>query len=88
MTSFDGAQREHRGWPAKTNKHTTTMIALNSSAIVAADYDPASRHLYLWFPNNGPYTFYRVPEHIFRGLITASSAGSYYNSYIRRRYAA
>jgi len=64
------------------------MIALNSSAIRAADYDSASRLLYIWFPNNGPYTFYGVPEHIFRGLISASSAGSYYNQYIRGRFTA
>jgi hypothetical protein len=64
------------------------MVTLNSSAIVAADYDSASRLLYLWFPNNGPYTFYGVPESIFYGLISASSAGSYYNSHIRGRYTA
>ncbi|MDP1591082.1 MAG: KTSC domain-containing protein [Prosthecobacter sp.] len=64
------------------------MLTLNSSAIRAADYDPASRRMYLWFPNNGPYTFYGVPEHVFRGLLSASSAGSYYNQYIRGNYSA
>lgn len=64
------------------------MVNLNSSAIRAADYDSASRRLYLWFPNNGPYTFYGVPPHVYAGLISASSAGSYYNQYIRGRYAA
>ena len=64
------------------------MIQLSSSAVVAADYDSARRRLYLWFPNNGPYTFFGVPEHIFRGLISASSAGSYYNSNIKGRYSA
>ena len=64
------------------------MIHLNSSAIRAADYDSASRRMYLWFTNNGPYTFFGVPENIFRGLISASSAGSYYNSNIKGRYSA
>lgn len=62
------------------------MIRLNSDAIKAVDYDPTRRHLRIWFPNNGPYTFYGVPEHIFRGLIASSSAGTYYNQYIRGRY--
>ncbi|MEZ5386496.1 MAG: KTSC domain-containing protein [Prosthecobacter sp.] len=62
------------------------MTHLNSSAIRAVDYDPASRRMYIWFPNNGPYTFYGVPYHIYQGLITASSAGSYYNSRIRGQY--
>ncbi|MBL9179468.1 MAG: KTSC domain-containing protein [Verrucomicrobiaceae bacterium] len=65
------------------------MCYFNSSAIVAADYDPASRLLHIWFTSKDePYTHYRVPEHIFRGLITAPSAGSYYNSHIRGRYTA
>ncbi len=64
------------------------MFYLNSSTIVAADYNPASRHLYLWFPNNGPYTFYGVPERIFNGLISASSAGTFYNDHIRGQYSA
>lgn len=64
------------------------MVTLNSSAIVAADYDPASRLLFIWFPDNGPYTFYDVPPPVFHGLITAGSAGRYYNQYIRGRYTA
>jgi uncharacterized membrane protein len=64
------------------------MIRLNSSAIRAAAYDPATRRMYLWFPNNGPYTFYGVPYHVFQGLISASSAGSYYNSRIKGKYSA
>lgn len=64
------------------------MVNLNSSSIRAVDYDPTNRRLYIWFPDNGPYTFYGVPPPIFQGLITASSAGRYYNQNIRGRYAA
>ena len=64
------------------------MVNLNSSSIRAVDYDPTSRRLYIWFPDNGPYTFYHVPPPIFHGLISAGSAGRYYNQYIRGKYAA
>ncbi len=64
------------------------MVSLNSSAIVAADYDSDSRRLHIWFPNNGPYTYYGVPEHVFEGLVNAASAGTYYSDHIRGRYTA
>ena len=59
---------------------------LISSAIEAVDYDPETGHMKLWFPQNGPYSFYRVPEQVYLGLINAYSKGSYYNNHIRGRY--
>ena len=59
---------------------------LISSAVKAVDYNPETGHLKLWFPDNGPYSFYRVPERIYYGLINAYSKGSYYNNHIRGRY--
>ncbi|HBJ87778.1 MAG TPA: KTSC domain-containing protein [Verrucomicrobiales bacterium] len=64
------------------------MIHLNSSAIRAADYDPASRRMYLWFPNNGPYTYYGVPERIYLRLVHSSSPGTFYKEVIRGNYSA
>ena len=64
------------------------MVKLNSSSIRAVDYDPARRLLRIWFPNNGPYTFFHVPERVFAGLVSAASPGTYYNAHIRGRYTA
>lgn len=64
------------------------MIHLNSSAIRAVDYDPTRRHLHIWFPNNGPYTYYGVPERIYLGLVRAASPGTFYKENIRGNYSA
>ncbi|WP_137392705.1 KTSC domain-containing protein [Agrobacterium larrymoorei] len=41
----------------------------------------------IWFVDSGgPYFYYRVPEAVYRGILTASSAGSYFSRYIGDRY--
>ena len=65
---------------------STAMISLNSSALRGADYDPATRQMHIWFHGRGTYTFYRVPQTVFDGLINAASHGCYYNDRIRGRY--
>lgn len=62
------------------------MPHFNSSAIKRAEYDPISRRLKIWFPDGGPYDFCGVPQHVYEGLCTATSKGSYYNAHIRDRY--
>lgn len=62
-------------------------ISLSSTAIRRAAYDPDTRRMYIDFENSDPhYSFCGVPESIFQGLISASSAGHYYNNYIKDRY--
>jgi hypothetical protein len=63
-------------------------IRLNSSAVTAVDYDPGTGRLKIWFPSNGPYSFHRVPERVYLGLLNAGSKGTYYTAYIRGRYQA
>jgi hypothetical protein len=41
----------------------------------------------LWFQNGRVYTFFEVPYAVYRGLLSASSPGSFYNSNIRGNYA-
>lgn len=61
------------------------MPYLTSTAIARAEYDDGT--LSIWFrESGGPYDYYGVPESIYRGLINASSAGAYFNSYIRDNY--
>ena len=63
------------------------MIPLDSSCIRGADYDPATRRMYIWFHGHGPYPFYGVPESVFTGLINAIGwHGEYYHQYIRGRF--
>lgn len=62
------------------------MISVSSSAISAIGYDPASRQMKIKFKQGETYDFCNVPEHIFNGLISASSKGTYYNDHIRDRY--
>ncbi|WP_370631609.1 KTSC domain-containing protein [Methylovirgula sp. HY1] len=45
------------------------------------------RTLSIWFrESGGPYYYYRVPESVYRNLLCASSAGIYFNTYIRDNY--
>lgn len=62
------------------------MPYLISSAIRAVDYDPFMETLDIEFASRRVYTYHGVPEHIYHGLITAYSAGEYFNTYIKGRY--
>lgn len=58
-----------------------------SNAIHRAEYDDNTSTLHLWFvQTGGPYSYYRVPPHVYAGLCKASSKGSYFNDHIRERY--
>ena len=59
---------------------------LSSTAISRASWDDETQELELVFTNGGSYTFENVPEHIYEGLITARSAGSYYAQQIKGRF--
>lgn len=62
------------------------MVSVNSSAISAVGYDPQSRIMSVTFKQGKTYDFCGVPQHIYEGLIRASSVGSYYNANIRDKY--
>lgn len=68
-------------------KPSLTMITLDSSAIEAVDYNEFTCNLTIYFHDSGGYTFYGVPWDIYLGLISADSPGTFYNRYIRGRYA-
>ena len=65
------------------------MQHFSSTAVQAAEYNSQTLTLTLWL-NGGDhgYDYYNVPQYIFDGLINAPSKGSYFNDYIRDRYAA
>lgn len=62
------------------------MIPVNSTAMRAVGYDPNSRRMKITFQQGDTYDFCNVPQHVFDGLLSATSKGSYYNRYIRDRY--
>jgi len=65
----------------------TDWVTIHSSAIRRVGYDAGLRRLYIDFEDSNPtYTFCGVPESVYHGLISASSAGSYYHAHIKDRY--
>lgn len=65
------------------------MHYFNSTAVQAASFNPQTGKLTLWFTSGGQgYDYYNVPPHIVEGLLNAPSKGSYFNHFIRDRYAA
>ena len=60
------------------------MPALNSSCLLWVEYDSGT--MYLTFRNGRSYTLTCVPERHYIGLLNASSAGGYFNAYLKGRY--
>jgi len=60
---------------------------LSSSAISSVSYDESTKVMQIIFTGQSTaYDFCNVPLHILKGLINASSHGTYYNDHIRDRY--
>ncbi len=57
-----------------------------STVIKSADYDPEARTLDIIFRTGRRYAYFDVPDTVFDALITASSAGEYFNTYVRDQY--
>lgn len=62
------------------------MIRVRSSAISAVGYDPETGRMQVKFKQGDTYTFCRVPQRVFDGLLAAMSKGAYYDTYIRGKY--
>jgi hypothetical protein len=62
------------------------MVTVSSKAISAVGYAPDTQQLQIKFKQGHTYTYCRVPQHIFDGLLTAVSKGIYYDTKIRDRY--
>ena len=60
------------------------MPALNSSCLSWVEYDSGTMHLR--FRNGRSYTLCGVPVQHYHGLLSASSAGWYFNTYLKGRY--
>ena len=58
--------------------------AVRSTNLRSVGYDPARRILEVEFVNGSIYQYYSVPEHEYRGLMQASSHGSYFDHHIKK----
>jgi hypothetical protein len=61
---------------------------LRSSNLKEAGFDAQSNVLEIVFSDGGRYRYAGVPESVYRGLLSASSAGRYFHQEIRDRYPA
>jgi hypothetical protein len=60
---------------------------VQSSAIKAVGYDPATQQLYITFTSSShPYTFCVVAPAVFDAFMAAPSKGGFYNAHIRGRF--
>jgi KTSC domain-containing protein len=62
------------------------MSRVVSSAMTAVGYEPSSRRMKITFTQGHTYDFCGVPQHIYDGLMRATSKGTYYNDHIKDRY--
>lgn len=57
--------------------------AVESSAIRALKYEPASRELYVDFHNRRRYVYFDVPQAVFEQFASAPSIGRYFAAHVR-----
>ncbi len=62
------------------------MPYLNSTAIRYAEWDKNTLILSITFTSGNTYPYYAVPEWKYLGLLTAASAGQYFNDNIRDQH--
>jgi hypothetical protein len=62
------------------------MVRVNSSALQAVGYDPATRQMKIAFAQGNIYDFCGVPQRVHEALMRATSKGIYYNEHIKDRY--
>lgn len=60
--------------------------SLDSRSLAAVGYDETSRTLEVAFVNGSVYQYHDVPAGVFAALLSAESAGRYFNAAIRTRY--
>ncbi|MGA7732907.1 MAG: KTSC domain-containing protein [Chloroflexia bacterium] len=56
---------------------------VSSSNLRSVGYDPVEKVLEIEFKENRVYQYYDVPEHVYKGLMTAASKGSYFDAHIK-----
>lgn len=62
------------------------MEFVNSSNLRAVGYNPMTETLTIQFHSGRIYEYYYVPQHVYEGLMFASSKGKYHHRYIKNSY--
>ncbi|WP_329610888.1 KTSC domain-containing protein [Pseudomonas tremae] len=70
----------------RSKESAMDMVRVNSSAITAVGYDPATGRMRITFKRGRPYDYCHVPPNIHQGLMDAGSKGTYFDRMIRDRY--
>jgi len=60
--------------------------SVSSSNIRSIGYDPQSTILEVEFTSGDVYQYFNVPEHLYNGLMNASSHGQFLNEHIKHSY--
>jgi hypothetical protein len=68
-------------------KNVFQRVPLRSSNVSSAGYDTQNKILEVEFHSGAIYHYFGVPEHLYHGLLSASSHGKYLNNYIKSSYA-
>lgn len=61
-------------------------IPVSSTNISSIGYNPQSAILEVEFTSGDVYQYFDVPEHLYQGLMNASSKGQFLNDYIKHSY--
>lgn len=61
-------------------------MLVNSSDIYSVDYDENNHILTICFHSNWVYEYSNVPSSVYNRLITASSKGRFFHTYIKDKY--
>lgn len=62
------------------------MHYVDSSNVEAVGYDDATQELYIQFLSGGYYIYHEVPRHVFDGMMSAPSKGSFLNREVKGVY--
>jgi len=62
------------------------MPKVDSSMMIYVEYDKAAGELLILFTSGKAYTYYDVPQQVYRDLLRAPSQGRYFLEYIEGQY--
>ena len=68
------------------SKVTKEILIVESEAVVYAQYKHREEELMVMFNRGATYTYSNVPVHVWRGLQTAHSVGSFVSKHIRMKF--